>query len=181
MNATVSLPISELDNLRDIIKDLSSKCAEYQKNEKQIKLTLLNKTWSYEPFSDTWGRVKYVNKDKTVESHQYINLEDVIDALKYEQEQLVSDKLYKLEAEIKSLKEKNSKQYSDFIDQSDILRKKYEEDLKKKESEIKVLKGELVDLDKDTQIINLKDQLDSLTKQLNSKPSIKDKISYLLK
>jgi len=167
MNATVTLPISELDNLRDTIKDLTSKCADYEKTSKQVKLTLIDKYYSVEPNDMGWSRIQYVNKQKTVETHQYINLEDIIDVLKYEQEQKVIDKLSKLEYEIKSLNEKNSKQYNEFVDKVNTLRKEHEEEVKKKENEIKVLKGELVDLNKDQEIEKLNNQLNNQTKKIN--------------
>jgi hypothetical protein len=162
MNATVTLPISELDNLRDTIKDLTSKCADYEKTSKQIKLTLIDKRYEFSPQDAGWNRCMYVKDIKLVESHQYINLEDVIDILKYEQEQLVVEKLSKLNYEIKTLKENHSKALLTHENNADILKKKYEEELKKKDDALKILKGELIDLDKDKQIFNLNKQLEVL-------------------
>lgn len=176
MNATVTLPIGDLDNLRNEKKELEEKVKFYEKHQKEVKLTVREHYFGQEYVGERLGyRLGYYQMvDRYIEKEpQYINFEDVRAELKKEEESKVIEKLGKLEREVVSLKskiEEEKTKHSKLILELDKVKqeelKSYIDKAKEKEDalnlEIKKLKGEIIDLDKDEQIEQLKNQISEL-------------------
>ena len=167
MNATVTLPISELDTLRDTIKDLSAQCAEYQRKEKQIKLITVEKQTVLVDRYDIFSRTdRTVPVTKEVEKVGYINMEAALEIIEKERVKELQEKIYKLEQSNSDLETSNHKQYKKHVEAINNLQETHKLELEKKETEIKILKGEAVDKDKDAQIAELSKQLSEVKTQL---------------
>jgi hypothetical protein len=187
MNAKVTLSITELDSLRDAIKGLTQRCDEYQKNEKQVKLVLVDKH-TYFSAEQTFGGVGYnrwarydaVPKDRVVECVSYQNMEPIIEVLTKEAEDTVTDKLNKLNNENIDLQTQIRKQHDNHLDEIKELSVKTQKNLKIKDDEIKRLNGENVDLDKDATIIELRNKLQKFEVSLVefNKLSVWKKLSF---
>lgn len=179
MNATVNVSLESLDKLRDEKKQLEEKVKHFEKNEKKVKLIVAEKvkSWEINHRTGDWGRSGYDNLpymkevDKYVEREPvYINFEDVIEELKNKAEYKVVEKLGEKDREILTLKREKetiiTTQKEDLI----ALEKKYKETEKELrdnnlktvddlQKEIKTLKEEKIDLTKDEEILNLKQQI----------------------
>lgn len=179
MNATVTLPIGDLDKLRDDLKVANDTVKFLESKQKQVKLVVREHVASYEinkayrpGYSDPVSY--YKNTDKLVEGDpEYINFEDVISELKKDAETAVIGKIGVLEREVLQYKkryedtktnckediDKASKAAEARLAQAMVERDAKEELLTK---EIAQLKGEILELGKDDQIKQLTDKISEL-------------------
>ena len=199
MNATVTLSIGELDALRDELKQAKEKLTFLEKTQKQVKLVVSEKKIQRISNGDSWEiqnfypgerhRPSYYRDEyRLVEQKpEYINFEDVNAVLKNEAETKVAERIGLLEREIISLKERveaEKTKYTQIVSDLDLKKQKelkaYLDEATKVENDLKqqisILKGELVDLNKDDEIKALKEKLaalesESVTHQSNKKSS----------
>jgi hypothetical protein len=84
MNATVTLPIGDLDKLRNDLKEAEEKVKFLEKHQKEVKLVVSENVIVSEYFNgDRWNRPGYYTKNKSIqEEPQYIGFEEVKEELK---------------------------------------------------------------------------------------------------
>lgn len=176
MNATVTLPIGELDKLRGTIEYQDKLIEEYKKNEKSVLLVVKEKStrMEYIPMRNIWDSPKYIEKEYYLEQPPlYIGFDEVKEELKKNAESEVIEKIGKLEREKKNFEQSIQNNLTHFEETLSSTKKSYEEKIKelnksyedKIESlnkEIRVLKGELIDLGKDEQIKKLTEEIENL-------------------
>lgn len=176
MNATVTLPIGELDNLRTTITNQKEVIEDYKKNQKSVLLVVKKKSYQteYVPPRNMWDSPKYIEKEYYLEQPPlYIGFDEVKEELKKNAESEVIEKIGKLERERKNLEQSIQNNFTHFEETLSSTKKSYEEKIKelnksyedKIESlnkEIRVLNGELVDLGKDEQIKKLTEEIENL-------------------
>jgi len=102
MNATVTLPIGDLDKLRNDLKENQEKVKFLESRQKEVKLVVNEHTIKSEYQSNNnWGFGSpgyYKMVDKYIEQEpQYINFDDVKAELKKEAESKVIKKIGELE------------------------------------------------------------------------------------
>src|SRR5690606_6618133 len=159
MNATVTLPISELDNLRDSLKEKTERIKDLEKTQKQIRFIIVDSIVEHQPVYDNWSQVikGYVSNNKLVQSVFYENLDDIIVPIRKEEEKRVNEKIRDLELAIEHSEKKHQKVIND-------LKEKYKNQLQEKDDEITILKGDKVKLKKEELI----DKLEAEVKVLNA-------------
>lgn len=178
MNATVTMPVQELDTMRNKIKELELANKSLEDTQKQVKLIVSERQHG---FTEEWGwrtgikpHKYYTAKDKLVEQPPvYVNFEDVVEELK---DKVKLDYIEKIgELERQNIDLQKEKQEFLTIGKRDLVdaKEQYEKNIKEEaiaytatieslEKEIRILKGELVDLGKDEEIRRLKEIIDNL-------------------
>lgn len=190
MNATVTLPIGDLDKLRNDLKESQDKVKFFEKNEKVVKLQIREHSFGQELTHGTWQRNHYMPGyskivDKYIEKDpEYINFEDVKIELKREAENSVIKQIGGLNREIIDLKKKledKETQYLKNFNEFEKLNKEKIEKLEDKhfknveriqdeheiqrtklEKEICILKGEDTDTEQEKKIKELTTQISKL-------------------
>lgn len=192
VEGSVSLSISELDNLRTQISTLTEEKRELQKHTKEVNLRILVEedcyssrvVDDYDAYSKLDDRNKFhwnipkklehiKNKRVINESSSYIGLDDIIKEIKIEEESKVIEKLGSLERQIIALKKqeqtlitKHSENINEIIETHKVFNKKQEEEHKKQVDEfiakIAILEKTEVDLTKDQEIYKLKQEIENL-------------------
>lgn len=138
MNAEVTMPLSEIDNLRDNLKNALSRIKELESTEKKIKIEIRE---GYHAFkTDYRGSIPIVLPYTAIREHphQYINMDDVIGVIRDEETAKVQNELHS-----------KDKAIIDLRDQFNKLEIKSNENVKKLkeeyENKISLLKGKKVD------------------------------------
>jgi len=174
MNATVTMPVSDLDSLRDKIKELTEINKQLESVQKQVKLIIKKKEFqtSFEYEMNRGYRVPYY-KDREVYVEKepvYVNFEEVLEELRSKVQTEFIEKIGDLERkninlqkDLETEKKEKLKSYNSLVE---IHKKNLEEEkesytivINELEKKIKILKGELVDLGKDKEIKQLKQTL----------------------
>jgi flagellar biosynthesis regulator FlaF len=160
MNATVTMPIKELDDLRNNLKTTLEELSTYKKNQKKIEVTTSDIYYTTGINYDNFGRSYYSEKkDKRVVSKEYINFEDIELEFKQKAEDKVSTTIKTLEKTISDLRIKENsieKEYRDKVSSLTITFNNKTDELTK---EIQRLKDEKVDLTKDELILKLENEI----------------------
>lgn len=170
MNATVTLPIGDLDKLREDLK-LQKETVEFLKShQKEVKLSITERVPVSQLHRDGFYRYidKYIEKEPL-----YVNFEDVKAELKKEAENNVIEKIGKLNREIVDLKTKLQnketsykkefeKMEKEHFEQIEKIQNEHEEQRTKLEKEISILKGEDVDTEQEKLIKKLTNQVNEL-------------------
>lgn len=179
MNATVNVSLESLDKLRDEKKQLEEQVKHYQATEKQVRLIFIENTKQFEHThipgfgvnNYSPGYVKTTHVNKLIEREvEYINFEEVLSELKQKAEHNVIEKLGEKDRNILSLKKEIQDLTTSNKEELLKIEKKYKDtekelrdaNLKTVDSlnkEIKKLKEEKIDLTKDEEILNLKQQI----------------------
>ena len=192
IEGTVQLSVSELDNLRNKINQLTLEKEELLKHSKEVKINLVVEENKYTTQFNWDHRIGYLEpttkvvKDKTLieESIKYVGLDEVISNLTKEAEEKVIEKIGNLDREIINLKTKEqnlitsykqtlidkSKEHQDtikklqnaFKEEKEKLILQHEESIKNLQAEINVLKGVVEDKTKDDTIRRLQAELESI-------------------
>jgi len=178
MNATVTMPVSDLDTLRDKIKELTEVNKHLESVQKQVKLIVRKKELGFGTeygYNDYGIRSQYY-KEKEMLIDQppvYINFEEVKEELKERVQTEFIEKIGSLERsninlqkDLETQKQEKLKSYNSLVEvhkkNLEGERESYTTIINGLEKEIKVLKGELVDLGKDEEIKQLKQKLKEL-------------------
>lgn len=190
MNATVTLPIGDLDTLRNNLKEAEEKVKFFEKNEKVVKLQIREHSFGQEIVHGSWHRNNYMPSyskmvDKYLEKEpEYINFEDVKTELRKETESNVIQQIGELNRQIvdfkKKLEEKETQYLKNFNEFEKINKEKiekledehyknveriqdeHEAQRTKLETEIKILKGEDIDTEQEKKIKELTKQITEL-------------------
>jgi flagellar biosynthesis/type III secretory pathway protein FliH len=185
MNATVTLPIGDLDKLRNDLKEAEEKVKFFEKHEKSVKLIVTEHLQVNQLMHYRYGAPYYEMVDKFLAKEpQYINFEDVKAQLKKEAENTVIEKIGQLDRLVVDLKtslqnketyckkefEKIRKENSDKIEklekehfeQIEKIQNEHEEQRTKLGKEISILKGEDVDTEQEKLIKKLTNQVNEL-------------------
>lgn len=147
MNATVSLPLSEIDTLRDNLEASQARVKELEEKQKAVRIEISERVTTWEPQGYLW---RFVPTSKIIRKPpEYINLDEIIKPLREEEQQKVVDNTKRLEASIKSLeeqrekqKESHKKETEELLSSLDKLREQYKP-IQAVENEMRVYKAVL--------------------------------------
>lgn len=183
VQGSVTLSISELDNLRKQIENLRIEKDYLIKHSKEVKLNVIvssetgDCSVSQSSYIDRYkGRelLPYTNYWVVRDSVEYIGLDDVIREIKKEQEVKVIEKLGNLERQVNSLKTKEQELITEQSKIVENLKKKHEDkftslheqyktEVEKLRKEIQLLKNpELINTSSEKIIEDLKLQVSKL-------------------
>lgn len=159
MNAEVTMPLSEIDNLRDNLKNALARIKELESTEKKIKVEIRELRLDYEIFPTGYTQSKVIKTPNWKEyPHQYINLDEVISTIRQEEQFKVDANTRKLEKTVRDLVDQHGKLEIKNSEKIKKLKEKYE-------TEIKILKDQKVDRSKEEVIINNEKTINKLRTQ----------------
>lgn len=151
MNAEVTMPLSEIDNLRDNLKNALSRIKELESTEKKIKIEIRE---GYHAFkTDYRGSIPIVVPYTAIREypHQYVNMEDIINPIRDEERTKVQNEINSKDKTIKDLRDQYNKLEIKSNEKVKQLKEQYE-------NEISVLKGKKIADEKDKTIQKLRSE-----------------------
>lgn len=159
MNAEVTMPLSEIDNLRNNLKNALVRVKELESTEKKIKVEIRELCLGHETHPTGYMRSHTFETLKWKEyPHQYINLDEVISTIRQEEQFKVDANTRKLEETVRDLVDQHGKLEIKNSEKIKKLKEKYE-------TEIKILKDQKVDRSKEEVIINNEKTINKLRTQ----------------
>ena len=169
MNATVTIPLSEIDTLRNDLAKAQQKVSELESTQKKIKIEIREAYTSFMPSPLRNDRQFLPYTSYKEHPHQYINMDEVIDPIRQEEKLKVEENTRKLEKEVRDLFDKIQRTKDEY--QKEI------KDLKEfHQKEVAKLKGEQVDKGKDETISEQSRIINNLNKE---NISLTEAINYL--
>jgi hypothetical protein len=118
MNATVTMPLSEVDALRNDLQKAVDRIKELESTQKKIKVEMRERYTAFQ--TDPYRRIAVPYNEWKEHPHQYINMEEVIEPIRQEERLKVDEDLRKKDITIR-----------DLTDQYAKLEIKYSEEIKK--------------------------------------------------
>jgi DNA mismatch repair ATPase MutS len=156
MGADVTMPLSELDSLRDELKEAIHKAAELEQRQSKIRVEVRERVTLYSS-EDMGFRTREIRPvfDWKLYPHEYLNMEDVVGPIRDEERSKVQSDLNEKGRRISDLKNKLNIMEAEHKETVRKLREEYEAKLRK----LAEIKEEST---KDTIIGNLRDQVQHL-------------------
>ena len=162
MGADVTMPLSELDALRDELKAAIARAAELEQKQSKIRVDVRERIQTFR--SERLGfdaREIRPSWDWKHYPHEYINMEDVVGPIRDEERQKVQAELHEKDNKITELKDRSHKRETEQRETITKLKEAYE-------ARIKELTDMQTEITKDAIIGNLSNELELLRGRLTA-------------
>ena len=165
MNATVTMPVSDLDTLRDQVKKYRSEAEELRAKEREVKIITVKRDWHDRygnGYTGPWRDIAHTSglyTNDVVYDVKIRNLEDITSMLREEEKKKVEQEYDRLDSDYKQFRVTAKKQVEELEEKIlELAGKKVNEDKEKELAELKE-KDEL----QQTTIRNLMDSCEELS------------------
>lgn len=159
MNATVTLPLSEIDALRNDLQKAVDRVKELESTQKKIKVEMYEQYTAFK--TDPYHKIAVPYSAWKEYPHQYINMEDVTTTIRNEERTMFEKALNSKDKALRDVRDQYNKLEIKSSEKIKQLTEQYE-------LEIKKLKGEKVDKQKDTILNEQIQMIDTLEKEVQS-------------